>query len=467
MAIIRSISGLRATLVDGVFDDNLIYIYIYSLLKLYPEGKFVIGRDGRPSGIAMQEFIAKIMTHYNREFILIGLVPTPTVQLIVEEVGAICGISITASHNPEDWNGLKFINSNGVFFDAAENQKLWNIIDSQKLISIPDEIYKIDISNITIQNDWAIDTHINKMLNLQSNNANFNSNTNFNLELVKAKEYRVVVDAVNASGSIIIPQLLSELGCTVFKLNCEGNGEFTHKPEPLPENLSELAEAVVSMNADVGIAVDPDGDRLVIIDENGKPIGEENSIVLAVWSYLKNHKNPENARIVVNHSTTQNVEYVAKMFNSKVERSPVGEINVVNKMKEIDAEIGGEGSGGIILRDFHLGRDAVSGIYLLMNFLAQNSVSISTIINKLPKTHIKKVKIEFSHSIEEIAPQIKSLFKTEKCIEEDGLKFIGEDYWLQIRKSNTEPIIRIISEGTDETPPTNLIDKVFSIIKHY
>jgi phosphomannomutase len=467
MSIIRSISGLRATLYDDVFDENIIYLYINSLLQLFPEGKFVIGRDGRPSGIAMQDFIAKIMTHYNREFVLIGLAPTPSVQLIVEEVGAICGISITASHNPEEWNGLKFINKEGVFFDARENQELWDIIDSQKFVSIPKEIYSIDISNLKIANDWAIDTHINKLLNLQEQNPIFNKNTKFNINIVKSKEFRVVVDAVNASGSIIIPQLLTELGCKVFKLNCEGNGEFTHKPEPLPENLTELAKAVVSMNADIGIAVDPDGDRLVIIDEHGHPIGEENSIVLAVWSYLNNHNNPENVKVVVNHSTTQNVENVAKMFNAKVERSPVGEINVVNKMKEIDAEIGGEGSGGIILRDFHLGRDAVSGIYLLMNFLAQNSVSLSTIINKLPKTHIKKVKIEFSQPIEDLLDKIKDLFKDEECIIDDGLKFIGQDYWIQIRKSNTEPIIRIISEGTDENHPTNLIDKVFSIIKHY
>jgi phosphomannomutase len=467
MSIIRSISGLRATLYDDVFDENIIYLYINSLLQLFPEGKFVIGRDGRPSGIAMQDFIAKIMTHYNREFVLIGLAPTPSVQLIVEEVGAICGISITASHNPEEWNGLKFINKEGVFFDARENQELWDIIDSQKFVSIPKEIYSIDISNLKIANDWAIDTHINKLLNLQEQNPIFNKNTKFNINIVKSKEFRVVVDAVNASGSIIIPQLLTELGCKVFKLNCEGNGEFTHKPEPLPENLTELAKAVVSMNADIGIAVDPDGDRLVIIDEHGHPIGEENSIVLAVWSYLNNHNNPENVKVVVNHSTTQNVENVAKMFNAKVERSPVGEINVVNKMKEIDAEIGGEGSGGIILRDFHLGRDAVSGIYLLMNFLAQNSVSLSTIINKLPKTHIKKVKIEFSQPIEDLLDKIKVLFKDEECIIDDGLKFIGQDYWIQIRKSNTEPIIRIISEGTDENHPTNLIDKVFSIIKHY
>lgn len=460
MKVISSISGLRATLNEGIFDSLLVYKYLSAICKIYPTGIFVIGRDGRPSGIEIEKFIAQILSFYNREYVLLGLVPTPTVQIMVEELNAIVGISITASHNPDEWNGLKFINKDGVFFNAADNELLLQTIKEQNLTAIPEEIKSYIDYEITYKNEFAIDTHLNRILNLHIDGVKLD------IDLIKNHNLKVVVDAINASGSFIIPKLLEILNCELFKINCNGDGKFVHKPEPLPENLSELAQKVFETNYDIGFAIDPDGDRLVLINEKGKPIKEENTIVLAILSYLELCANPEEVRIVVNHSTTQLVERVAEKFGAKVFRAPVGEINVVEKMKEVKAQIGGEGSGGVILTGFHLGRDAIAGIVLILILLAKKGKKLSEIIDELPITIMKKVKIEFEDDFEKLINLTKFQFKKENCIQEDGLKFIGPDYWVQLRKSNTEPILRIIAESTSEFSTNILIDKIFGIVKN-
>lgn len=459
MKVISSISGLRATLIDGKFNNLLVYRYISALCSVYPKGKFVVGRDGRPSGEAIEILIAKIFSYYNREFILLGIVPTPTIQLMVEEFQAVCGISITASHNPEDWNGLKFINSQGIFFNAEENKQLHQAIESANLLDIPEEILKIDIPAGKNFNEIAIETHINKALNLSIGEKKLDINK------IKERNLKITVDAINASGSVIVPKLLEQLNCEVYKINCNGNGEFVHHPEPLPEHLIELANKTASIKADIGFAVDPDGDRLVLINENGKPISEELTIVLAVQSFLELSPNPSEIVIVVNHSTTQIVEKIAEEYGATVHRAPVGEINVVEKMKEVNANIGGEGSGGIIIRDFHLGRDAIAGIVLILNLLATTGKRISQLTEELPKSVMKKVKIEFNDDFDKLIAITIPHFKREECINTDGLKFIGPDYWVQLRKSNTEPILRIIAESNSEFTTNILIDKIFGIVK--
>ncbi len=460
MKIISSISGLRATLVEGKFDNLLVYKYTSAICKLFPSGLILIGRDGRPSGLEIEEFIAQTLNYFKRDYVLLGLVPTPTVQLMVEELDAIIGISITASHNPAEWNGLKFINSNGIFLNADENKLLLEIISEQNIKQIPDTIQFNEDLTIAYKNKLAIEKHIKKILDLHIDGIKLD------IDEIKSKKFKVSLDAINSSGSFIIPELLEELGCEVNKINCNGDGEFVHQPEPLPENLFELAQKVASFNSDIGFAIDPDGDRLVLINEKGKPIKEEFTIVLSIWAYLELCKNPREVSIVVNHSTTQLVEKIAERFGAKVHRSPVGEINVVEKMKEINAQIGGEGSGGVILRDFHLGRDAIAGIVLILLLLARKQKKISEIIEELPTTIMKKVKLEFEDDFEKMINLTIPQFKKEKCIQEDGVKFIGPEYWVQLRKSNTEPILRIIAESNTEFSTNVLIDKIFGIVKN-
>jgi len=460
MKVISSISGLRATLDEGKFDKLLIYRYISALCEMYPQGLIVIGRDGRPSGIEIEDTLVKILNYFGRNYIVCGIIPTPTVQVMVEHLGAILGISITASHNPAEWNGLKFINSQGVFFNSNENKLLLEIIEKQKINKIPNEILDTNTPIKHIFSDEAIYVHIQKAFSL-----NIGENL-IDFDAIKRKNFKVVVDAINSSGSIIIPKLLDELNCQVNKINCEANGDFVHQPEPLPENLTELAVKVTEYGADLGIAVDPDADRLVLINEQGKPISEEMTVVLSVWSYLLISDNPSEVKIVVNHSTTQLVEEIAKQFGAKVFRASVGEINVVHKMKQLNAQIGGEGSGGVILSNFHYGRDAIAGIVLILNLLSKTNKKISELVSQLPKSIMKKVKLEFEGNFELLKEKMMSHFKREKCINEDGLKFIGQDYWVQLRKSNTEPILRVIAESTSEFTTNILIDKIFGIIKY-
>lgn len=460
MKVISSISGLRATLDEGNFDKLLIYKYISALCEIYPNGLIVIGRDGRPSGEDIQNTLENILNYFRRDYFICGIVPTPTVQIMVERTNAAIGISITASHNPAEWNGLKFINSKGIFFNLAENKLLLDTIEKQKIETLPIEIHNSISSSPNEINNEAIDFHIQKALNLKI------GKNKIDLEEIRKNNFKVVVDAINSSGSIIIPKLLKELNCQVHQINCKPNGLFVHQPEPLPENLTELAEKVSHFQADLGIAVDPDGDRLVLINEKGKPISEELTIVLSVWSYLLLNDNPKEVKIVVNHSTTQLVDLIANKYGAEVFRTPVGEINVVEKMMEINAEIGGEGSGGVILRDFHLGRDAIAGIVLILNLLTQTNKKVSELVELLPKSTIKKVKLEFNGNFDLLKEKVEAHFKKEQSIDEDGVKFIGTDYWVQLRKSNTEPIIRIIAESTSEFFTNILIDKVLGIIKY-
>ena len=341
MPFINSISGLRATLGDSLL-PNVISNYIAAFDKVLPKGKVVVGRDGRPSGKWIEQIVVATFTACGRDTISIGIVPTPTVQLSVESAkDVVAGISITASHNPKEWNGLKFINEEGVFCDLIENSKIWdaekfgnfNFIQNQEF---GEQIY----------DDSAIDKHIQKVLDIPLIKEG-------RIDKIISKKYKVVVDAVNASGSVAIPKLLKKLGCEVVELFCNENGLFPHTPEPIPKNLTLLAEEVKKQKADLGIAVDPDADRLVLIDGNGKPIGEEKTIVLAIESVLSNMNlflsDGFEPIVVVNQSTTKMVEDIASKYNVKVERSSVGEINVVKTMKKRRPRnlliVGGTGSG--------------------------------------------------------------------------------------------------------------------------
>lgn len=477
MPIIRSISGLRATISDGSLSDLLIYHYAKTFHHYCCHGKIIIGRDGRPSGSKIEEILYKTFTSLGRDVKLIGIVPSPTVQLITELENAAGGISITASHNPDDWNGLKFINSKGIFLDEKENSALWDLLELiekspfdpwiDKQVGLKDSsnssIFFDDAQNDILDymenNSKAHKTHIEAILKLP-----YLSNS---LDFLKERKLKVVVDSVNASGSIIVPSLLEQLGCDVLRLYCDSTGIFPHLPEPLPQNLIVLAESVKREHADIGISVDPDADRLVLIDETGEPIGEENTVVLAVQSVMsfavENHLKM-NLTAVVNHSTTQGVEYIAGINGGKVERSSVGEINVVKKMIESGAVIGGEGSGGVILPECHYGRDSLVGIALILSLIARSGKSLRELRNEIPNYSMVKEKFHFEGDFWNFSAKVKSIFDNCQIIDEDGLKFIFEDSWLQIRKSNTEPIVRIIAEGANFDKIAELISKVKNAI---
>lgn len=454
MSFIRSISGLRATLGDDLLPEP-VGNYTAAFSEISTPGKIVIGRDGRPSGKWIEQIVCGTLIACGREVVSLGTVPTPTVQLMVEELKAAGGIVITASHNPELWNGLKFLNYKGIFLDKDENEKLWECVNKKQFKFLSNFIFP----EIGIFPD-AIEHHISKILS-----SPIFAGTD-KLEKIRKRKFKVVIDAVNSSGSVAISSLLASLGSIAIPLFCDGTGIFPHTPEPLPQNLTILAEAVKINNADLGIAVDPDADRLVLIDETGSPIGEEKTISLAVLAVLSNKElfsENDDYSVVVNLSTTRLVEDIAAKFGTKVFRSPVGEINVVKKMKEVRAIIGGEGSGGVILPACHYGRDSLVGTSLLLSFLADKNLTLGKLSNSLPKYEMLKFKQEFSGSLEPLIPIIKSKFPNANINEEDGIRIDLEKSWVQLRKSNTEPIIRIISEAETAEEAEELAEKIKSM----
>lgn len=457
MPLIRSISGLRATIEDSL-KPEIVENYCRAFARILPAGDIIIGRDGRPSGDKIEKIVAETLSKSGRKVILLGIVPTPTVQLVVESLkSAAGGIAVTASHNPAQWNGLKFINQEGIFLSADENMELWDVLDKNEFLPYSDSE---SIIPQIIQFEEPEKFHIDSILNLYLfQNGSLR-------EKISERKFRAVVDAVNASGSTIVPQLLSELGCEPVELYCAKNGIFPHTPEPLPEYLDDLAKAVVWNRADIGIAVDPDADRLVLIDETGAPIGEENTIVLSVKAALKliATNDVNGLSVVVNHSTTAGVEAIASVYGAKVFRSSVGEINVVKKMKETGALIGGEGSGGVILSMCHYGRDSLVGIALILALLADSGKTLSEMCSSLPKLMMVKTKQAFSGSIDYILKKIVKEFSQAEIIYEDGMKVIFDDSWVQIRASNTEPIIRIIAEAPEKEQAEQLISRIQKLL---
>lgn len=451
MAIVRSISGLRAQFGSGLTPE-LITNYAFSFNEILPTGTIVIGSDGRLGSSWIEKILVGTFEALGRDLEILGVVPTPTVQFMTEKSNAVAGIVITASHNPQDWCGLKFLDENGVFLNQEMNEKMWSVLDSN-VFTFPE----LTLGK-TKYSETAIEKHIKSVLDLE-----LIRNSDL-INKIKSKNLKVVVDAVNSSGSIIIPKLLEELGFEVIKINCEGNGVFIHTPEPIPDNLEELASNVYSTSSDFGVAVDPDADRLVIIDENGDPIGEEKTIVLASKAIFDYYRESKNLTTTVNLSTSKMIEELAISYGAKVERSPVGEINVVEKMKKNNSIIGGEGSGGVILPMSHYGRDSLVGIALISYLLSNTTKSMSDLCEELPKYEMIKTKFEFSGDFKIISENIKKNFESEKINSEDGIRIDFEDSWVQIRKSNTEPILRIISEAKTKDKAQELINKILTFI---
>jgi len=433
--IIFSVSGVR-----GIYGDSLtlpvVVHYTLAFAKFSRDNKkvrkVVVGRDGRLMGDEVAAVAIYTLSIAGFEVIDIGVVPTPTVQLAVEKMKAAGGIAITASHNPQQWNGLKFLDSDGTFLKSKQIDEVKKNLKTNKFSFV-----NIDKPAKVKADDTWIDKHIGYVMKLNY----------INTAKIKRRKFKVVVDAVNASGSVIIPRLLKKLGCQVVELYCNGSGKFPHLPEPLPHNLKLLSAGVRKHKADIGLAIDPDGDRLVLICEDGKPFIEENTIVTVVRNVLKHSKKKN--KVCVNMSTTRAVEDVTNYYKGKVSRTPVGEINVVNEMKNVKAIVGGEGSGGVIVPKVHYGRDASVGVALVLNELADFKGKVSEYKNTIPQYHIEKAKIETKGDPSNLLKRIEKEYKKKDCKVStiDGVKLDFAEYWIHLRKSNTEPIIRIITEA--------------------
>lgn len=431
MAIIRSISGLRAT--TDQLTKELIESYAHAFGTYIPEGPIVIGRDGRPSGAWMEEVIIDTLLRQGHDIISLGIAPTPTVQLETEHSNAMGGISITASHNPSQWNGMKFLNAHGVFLNASENQAFWSILDGGPVFGKPSS------EGSLIQMQDVVQRHTEQVLKALYQIG------------ISIPQYSItaVVDAVNASGSKYVPAMLDKLSCTSIPLHCDESGVFPHMPEPLAEHLAGLMQAVKDHHADLGIAVDPDADRLVLIDELGEPIGEEKTIALCVKALLEcSLPSMHQSSIALNLSTSIMSEILALHAGWNVYRTPVGEINVVESMKAHGCIIGGEGSGGVIVPACHYGRDSLIGIALIISLMKHTQKTLSTLAAELPITTMIKGKISWSGPSHGLFQSIENHFQ-DACIEvrhDDGIWLRFDHGWMHIRTSNTEPILRYIVE---------------------
>jgi len=440
--IIRSISGVRG-LIDSHLTTKVIECYARAFHSHLKPGLIFIGRDSRPSGEDLLDSFANELVRLGRDVIICGIVPTPTVQFMVERSEAAGGIIITASHNPIEWNGIKFVRTDGTFFHPNDCDHLFELFDKDKALN------DVKSPGMVFPDQNSILKHAINTIELSC----------IDFKAIKKRQFKVVIDAVNGAGSEALPLLLEYLGCEVIKLYCEGNGEFERGTEPLPENLIDLGKLVFDNNADIGFAVDPDADRLAVVDETGKPIGEEYTLVLAAEGYINNRKKEE--IFVTNLSSSMALDKLAKKHSCSVERSAVGEINVVQKMLALNSEFGGEGNGGIILKESHLGRDSLVGVAMVLNRMSQEETKISKIHSSLPQFHIVKDKIILDGVDKNIVEKkVKSIFSDAEINSNDGLKLIWNDCWIHIRASNTEPIMRIYAEASSKRAAEKLVEQV-------
>ena len=455
MALIKSISGIRGT-IGGKTNDNLTPVDIVKFAAAYgswilQQGnntKIVIGRDGRRSGEMVSNLVVNTLLGLGLDVVDLGLSTTPTVEMAVQFEEAAGGIIITASHNPKEWNALKLLNSKGEFISGDEG----NLI----LAAAENEDFKfatVDNLGTYTKDESLLQKHIDAVIGYALVDA----------AAIKKKNFKIVIDAINSTGAIAVPALLKQLGVTeMVVLNEEVNGNFAHNPEPLPEHLSELSSAVVAQNAHLGIAVDPDVDRLCFVCEDGSMFGEEYTLV-AVADYILSKRK---GNTVSNMSSTKALKDVTLKHGSEYFPSMVGEVNVVNKMKAVNAVIGGEGNGGIIVPDLHYGRDALIGIALFLTHLAKSKKTTRQLRSTYPDYFISKNKIELTNGtdVKTIFENIKDLYKNYPINAEDGLKIEFDNDWVHLRTSNTEPIIRIYAESNFETTADNIAKRLMQDI---
>lgn len=455
MALIKSISGIRGT-IGGKPDESLTPIDVVKytaafgawVIKSTQNKKMIIGRDARISGEMVSQLVSSTLVALGIEVIDLGLSTTPTVEMAVKFENAGGGIIITASHNPKEWNALKLLNSKGEFISGEEGQEVLNNGNAGNF-----EFTGVNQLGLVRKDDSMMQKHIEAIL----------AHPLVNVKAIRESNFKIVVDGINSTGSTFVPALLYQLGVeNVEVINAEVNGKFNHNPEPLPENLNEISNHVVSSKASMGIVVDPDVDRLCFVCEDGTMFGEEYSLV-AIADYILQHKK---GNTVSNMSSTRALRDVTEKHGGEYFASAVGEVNVVNKMKEVQAVIGGEGNGGIIVPELHYGRDALIGIALFLSHLARYGKSILQLRRTYPDYYMSKNKIELTADIdvEKIFVGIKDIYKKQPMNTEDGLKIEFENEWVHLRTSNTEPIIRIYSESTSEITAANIAKKLMADI---
>ena len=456
MTLISSISGIRGT-VNGPNTKNLTPIDVVQYTSAYGtwinkknqnKGKtIVLVRDGRISGSVLLELVKSTLISMGINIIDIGLSTTPTTQIIVQKKKAEGGIILTASHNPKNWNALKLFNSKGEFLIGEEAEEIFRIVEEGKYEFMKEDDYgKIHESFNSFQ------IHIDEVKNLKL----------VNCEKIINKKFKVVVDGINSSGGVIVPELLKQLGCSVIEINCQPDGNFAHNPEPLDKNLSQLKKTVKEEKADLGIALDPDVDRLVFVCENGLLFGEENTIVACSDYVLSKTK----GSTVSNMSSSMSLELISKKHGCDYHSSKVGEINVVEKMKEVNAIIGGEGNGGVIYPESHYGRDALVGIVLFLSHLSELNIKTSELLDIYPKFYMIKDKINLNENFDfdQLKNKMKEFYKEQDIDLRDGVKIKFDESWLHIRKSNTEPIIRIYTEAKSQLKCNEIIEDFKNLI---
>ena len=452
MKLIKSVSGIR-----GIYNKTLTlkdiskYANAFSNIQKSHDLPILIARDSRVSGPEISNHIIDFFKKNGRNIIDCGIIPTPTAQFVTDKFNIAGAIGITASHNPQQWNGMKFIDSDGTFLNKNKNKKLFEFAESVNLSDLKEKDSESKCSTFI----ESIDLHINNVLNIDF----------LEVDKIKNKKFKIVLDTINGASCIGFKKILQELNCEIIHINEKPNGIFDRNPEPKTENIKDVAKIVLEHSADLAFITDPDGDRLAIIDNKGQVIIEENTLVLCTDEFLNKTQNKNS--VVTNLSTTAALEDITKKYNVDVIRTAVGEINVVNKMKECNALIGGEGNGGVILTESHYGRDAFVGAIIILNYLATNNLTMNKAHQKIPKYYMLKEKIEIDNQLtsEIISQKIKQLFTELIFDETDGIKVIDENFWIHIRQSNTEPIVRIYIESKIEKDLSNLFDQVKEIFK--
>jgi phosphomannomutase len=456
VSLIKSISGIRGTI--GGFpganltpEDIMKYTAAFGTWVIETTGnrKVVIGRDARISGPMVNNLVCGTLMSIGIDVVDLGLSTTPTVEMAVHKERAGGGIIITASHNPKQWNALKLLNSHGEFLSAKAGEDVLRIAED-KII----EFEEVGSLGAYTTDDTYIQKHIDDVLKLKLVDVN----------AIAAKKFKVVIDCVNSSGGIVLPTLLKALGVAeVVELYTEPNGNFPHNPEPLPEHLQELSALVKSSNADLGISVDPDVDRLALVSETGEMFGEEYTLVAVADYVLKTKK----GNTVSNLSSTKALRDITETAGGEYYPAAVGEVNVVQKMKEVKAVIGGEGNGGVIYPDLHYGRDALVGIALFLTHLAKSGLKTSELRATYPNYFMakKKIDLDTSSNIERLFDEVEKKYSAHEINTEDGLKIGFDSGWVHLRRSNTEPIIRIYSESTSDESANSLADQIIADVK--
>jgi phosphomannomutase len=449
--LMASVSGVRGVVGESLTPELLAkYSSAFGGLcksgKLNTRPKVVLGRDSRISGEMCRVAVLSGLLATGCEVIDLGICPTPTLQIAVEGLVADGGIIITASHNPIQWNGLKFIGSNGTFLGEREAEKLFDLVKNDKITYQPWS----GLGKVKSDHSW-VQKHIQKILKLRY----------IDVKKIKRKKVKVVLDCCNGAGGIASPGLLRALGCQVIELSCNPDGNFAHNPEPLPENLVSLCRAVKKNKADIGFANDPDVDRLAMVSDLGIPLGEEATLALATKFILS--KKPK-SKVVTNISTSRMIEDIAREFDSKVYRTKVGEAHVVRGLKAEKGIVGGEGNGGVILPELHYGRDALVGMALILEYLAESKKTITDLALDLPRYFMIKKKGELTKDFERNLDKLKRKYAQGKINLIDGVRIDFEDFWIHIRKSNTEPIFRIIAEAKSEKKAKELVADSLEIL---